>query len=66
MSGACRKPVGEENKGWNYAKFLLGHERTSIARVGALEDAGALLKDLAAKERGRGRAVIDDDGFASD
>ncbi len=25
--------VGEENKGWNYAKFLLGNERTGIARV---------------------------------
>ena len=27
--------VGEENKGWTYAKFLLGHERTNIAGVGA-------------------------------
>jgi alkylation response protein AidB-like acyl-CoA dehydrogenase len=26
--------VGEENKGWTYAKFLLGHERTGIAGVG--------------------------------
>ena len=26
--------VGEEGKGWTYAKFLLGHERTGIARVG--------------------------------
>lgn len=26
--------VGEENKGWDYAKFLLGNERTGIARVG--------------------------------
>lgn len=26
--------VGEENKGWSYAKFLLGNERTGIARVG--------------------------------
>ena len=24
--------VGEENKGWTYAKFLLGHERTNNAR----------------------------------
>jgi len=23
--------IGEENKGWTYAKFLLGHERTGIA-----------------------------------
>ena len=27
--------VGEENKGWDCAKFLLGNERTGIARVGA-------------------------------
>jgi alkylation response protein AidB-like acyl-CoA dehydrogenase len=26
--------IGEENKGWDYAKFLLGNERTGIARVG--------------------------------
>src|SRR5271169_4042877 len=23
--------IGEENRGWDYAKFLLGHERTSMA-----------------------------------
>ena len=26
--------VGEENQGWTYAKFLLGHERTNIAGIG--------------------------------
>ncbi|MZR30649.1 acyl-CoA dehydrogenase family protein [Sneathiella litorea] len=26
--------VGEENKGWDYAKFLLGHERAGAAGVG--------------------------------
>jgi len=26
--------IGEENKGWTYAKFLLGNERTGIAGVG--------------------------------
>jgi alkylation response protein AidB-like acyl-CoA dehydrogenase len=26
--------VGEENKGWTYAKFLLTYERTGIAGVG--------------------------------
>jgi alkylation response protein AidB-like acyl-CoA dehydrogenase len=26
--------IGEENKGWTYAKFLLGHERTNMARTG--------------------------------
>ena len=26
--------IGEENKGWTYAKYLLGHERTNIAGSG--------------------------------
>ena len=26
--------VGEENRGWDYAKFLLANERTGIARIG--------------------------------
>jgi alkylation response protein AidB-like acyl-CoA dehydrogenase len=31
--------VGEENKGWDYAKFLLGNERTGIARGRRLQGA---------------------------
>ena len=26
--------IGEENKGWTYAKFLLGNERTGLAEIG--------------------------------
>ncbi len=26
--------IGEENRGWDYAKFLLGNERAGVARVG--------------------------------
>src|SRR5579885_3259390 len=37
--------VGEENKGWTYAKFLLGNERTGIARVGTGQ---RIFADLAA------------------
>ena len=29
----------QENKGWDYAKFLLGNERTGIARIGRIESA---------------------------
>ena len=47
--------VGEENKGWDYAKFLLGNERTGIARVGASKARIRRLKELAALERGRRR-----------
>ncbi|MGH8664748.1 MAG: acyl-CoA dehydrogenase family protein [Burkholderiales bacterium] len=39
--------VGEENKGWTYAKFLLGNERTGIARVGASKYRIQRAKELA-------------------
>jgi len=42
--------VGQENKGWDYAKFLLGNERTGIARVGASKARVARIKQLAAME----------------
>ncbi|MFI6549354.1 acyl-CoA dehydrogenase family protein [Streptomyces prunicolor] len=29
--------VGEENMGWTYAKFLLGNERSGVARVGLIK-----------------------------
>jgi alkylation response protein AidB-like acyl-CoA dehydrogenase len=40
--------VGEENKGWSYAKYLLGHERVGIARVGASKYRLQRAKQLAA------------------
>ena len=43
--------VGEENKGWDYAKFLLGNERTGIARVGVSKARVKRIKELAALER---------------
>ena len=42
--------VGEENKGWTYAKFLLGHERTNIAGIGIAKRELARLKRIAAAE----------------
>jgi alkylation response protein AidB-like acyl-CoA dehydrogenase len=39
--------VGEENKGWTYAKFLLGNERTSNAGVGIVKNRIARIKRLA-------------------
>ncbi|MDX6325860.1 MAG: hypothetical protein QOK15_2214, partial [Nocardioidaceae bacterium] len=39
--------VGEENKGWNYAKFLLGNERVGVAPVGATKRVLAQAKDYA-------------------
>ena len=43
--------VGEENRGWDYAKFLLGNERTGIARVGVSKARIRRIKQLAALER---------------
>jgi len=42
--------VGEENKGWTYAKYLLGNERTSIGQVGGSKRELKKLKDIARRE----------------
>ncbi|KUL93688.1 acyl-CoA dehydrogenase [Bosea sp. WAO] len=39
--------VGEENKGWDYAKFLLANERTGIARIGLSKERMARIRRLA-------------------
>ncbi|HUZ31189.1 MAG TPA: pimeloyl-CoA dehydrogenase large subunit [Xanthobacteraceae bacterium] len=57
--------VGEENKGWNYAKFLLGNERTGIARVGASKARIRRLKQLAALEQAGGKPLIADERFSA-
>ena len=55
--------VGQENKGWDYAKFLLGNERTNIARVGMSKQRIARIRELAAKEMSGGRPLIEDQRF---
>jgi alkylation response protein AidB-like acyl-CoA dehydrogenase len=40
--------IGEENKGWTYAKFLLVNERTGIAGVAESRKKVATLKEIAA------------------
>jgi alkylation response protein AidB-like acyl-CoA dehydrogenase len=55
---SARNLVGEENKGWTYAKFLLGNERTGIARVGASKRELKKLKEIARNERGDGKPLI--------
>ena len=57
--------IGEENKGWSYAKYLLGHERTGIAGVGASKQQLARLKRLAAKEQNGSGTLLDDPVFRS-
>ena len=56
--------IGDENKGWTYAKFLLGHERTGIAGVGRSKVAIKRLKTLARKVPGdNGKPLIEDQRF---
>jgi alkylation response protein AidB-like acyl-CoA dehydrogenase len=57
--------VGEVNRGWTYAKFLLGHERTSIAGVGSAKRELSRLKRAAREGRRDGRSLLDDPLFAA-
>ena len=56
--------VGQENKGWDYAKFLLGNERTGIARVGMSKAKVGRIKHLASLEFSGERPLIEDPRFA--
>ena len=42
--------IGQENKGWNYAKYLLAHERTNIADVNRTKRELERLKRIAKAE----------------
>ena len=53
--------LGEENKAWTYAKYLLGHERTGIAGIGHCHRELRQLKHYAAQTTdGAGRPLIED------
>jgi len=58
--------VGQENRGWTYAKYLLGHERTGIAAVGRSKRELARLKRLAMREQKDGRPLLEDPLFAAE
>lgn len=57
--------VGEENKGWTIAKFLLSHERTGIAGVGFSMQGLEEVKVLAHTIRRGAKRLIDDPLFAA-
>jgi alkylation response protein AidB-like acyl-CoA dehydrogenase len=57
--------VGEENRGWTYAKYLLGHERTNIAAVGRAKRELAFLKRIANKQLKNGKPILNDPLFAA-
>jgi hypothetical protein len=52
--------VGEENRAWDYAKFLLGNERVGVAPVGATKRALAQAKEWAATVSVDGGTLLDD------
>ncbi|HNP57161.1 MAG TPA: acyl-CoA dehydrogenase family protein [Gordonia sp. (in: high G+C Gram-positive bacteria)] len=57
--------IGEENAGWSYGKFLLGNERTGVARVGNTKLALSTAKKLAAETKTVDGTLLDDPLFAA-
>jgi len=56
--------IGEENKGWTYAKFLLGNERSGIAGVARSKKAIERLRAIAGAEQLDGEPLIRTDEFS--
>ena len=55
--------VGEENKGWTCAKFLLSHERTGLNLVSVSRRLLRRLKLIARSEQAGGQGLMDDVRF---
>src|SRR6202035_5559008 len=55
--------IGEENKGWDVAKFLLGNERVGIARIGKSKERVKFAKEKAREMRAHGRPLSEDPEF---
>ncbi len=50
--------IGEEGRGWDYAKHLLGNERSGIARIGLSKERLAQLRHLERDLFARGRLTV--------
>lgn len=57
--------VGEENKGWTYAKYLLTYERTTLAGIGASMAAFEHLFEIARTQRKGGIPLAEDPLFGA-
>ncbi|HLJ71642.1 MAG TPA: pimeloyl-CoA dehydrogenase large subunit [Roseiarcus sp.] len=55
--------VGQENKGWDYAKFLLGNERNGIARIGISKARLRRIRELASLPTYGDRPMMEDARF---
>ena len=56
--------IGEEGKGWTYAKSLLVHERLNIAEVASSKRALTVVREEARGEVNGGKSLLDDAIFA--
>ena len=56
--------IGEEGKGWTYAKSLLVHERLNIAEVASSKCALTVVREEARGEINGGKSLLDDPIFA--
>ncbi len=52
--------VGEENRGWDYAKFLLSNERFGIAKIGVAKQRMQRIKNYAQTPDANGEKLWDD------
>lgn len=57
--------VGEEGKGWSYAKFMLEYERFGTPEVGRSRQQLKRLKEVAATAGTGGASLLDDPDFAA-
>ena len=55
--------IGEQDKGWTYAKALLAHERTAIAGVADSKRGLAQIREFAAQEVNGGKSLLSDPLF---
>ncbi|WP_116367463.1 acyl-CoA dehydrogenase family protein [Parahaliea mediterranea] len=55
--------IGEQDKGWTYAKALLAHERTTIAGVADSKRGLEMVRQEAAAEVNGGQRLLDDSLF---
>jgi alkylation response protein AidB-like acyl-CoA dehydrogenase len=56
--------IGEEGRGWTYANYLLGHERTSYAHVAGKRKQLRNIRKTAAKTATDGGVLLQDPAFA--
>ena len=55
--------IGEQDKGWTYAKALLAHERTSIAEVADTKRKLGQVIEYAGRENGGGKSLLAEPSF---